>query len=451
MPERFAPTHRSPITMTYRRDSRQKLGELLAARGKLDRAMLLEALRMQRVHGGRLGTCLLELDAVREDDLLDVLSDQLKLPFLAADDLRAIPEEVLRLVPAKVALARGAVPVRASGTQLTMAMSEPHDLAGLDEIAFVSGRRIRPHTALEVRIQEALARSYRADIPTRFVKLLDRLNRARFMWKAEEAGEAAPPDQWAAPTPSALPGPPTPYPPLPPRPGERPAPPSLASTPVRSEPEISAPPLPPPPALASAPPLLPDSAPPPAASVAPAPPSPPARVVEPAPAAATPEPSAAGFEAIALRLQAPGDRDEVADALVDFLRPRADVALVMMIRAGEAAGWRAHGVAARAVTDLRVDLGEPSLVHALRDGAPLHRGLLSPLSGNEPLRAWLGAPLADVLALPLRVRDRTVGLVLAAARRAPLAVDLVEELRRLAPLASTALELLVLQRKLRRT
>lgn len=447
--------------MTSRRDSRQKLGEMLAARGKLDRAVLLDALRLQRAHGGRLGTCLLELGAVREDDLLHVLSDQLKLPFLEADDLRSIPDEVVRLVPAKVAVARGAVPVRASGTQLTVAMLDPHDLAGLDEIAFVSGRRIRPHTALELRIQEVLARSYGIDVPTRFVNLLDRLNRARHMWKEEGDSAAsdsafepgAPPA--AAASSSALP---SPYPPLPPRPGERPA--STAST-TSAAPPLSTtpppkPPVAPPSPIATPPPAVvppPVVAPPPlpTATAAPPPPSAPAAVGPRETTSPPRAPAAVGVEQSERRLQAPADRDDIADALIEFLRPRVDIGLVMMIRPRVAAGWRAHGVVDREVAEMRIDLAEPSLVHALRDGAPLHRGPLPPLRGNEPLRALLGDGIVDLLALPLRVRDRVVAVVLAASRRSPLAVELVEDLQRLAARASSALELLVLRRKLQKS
>ncbi|MCM2269130.1 MAG: hypothetical protein NDJ75_03435, partial [Thermoanaerobaculia bacterium] len=229
--------------MNLRREQAAKLGELLAARGKLDREVLLRALRHQRSAGGRLGTCLLEIEAVGEDDLLAVLSDQLKVPFLSADDLRAIPADAIRLVPAKTASKLCAVPVRASASQLVIAMRDPLDLAGLDELAFVSGRRIRAHVALEARLHEALARFYRLDTPRRFVQLADRLNRARFLWNesaGEPAGTAAEP-QPAPPPPAAEPAltasaPPSPYPPLASLPGERPAPPPLPAMPRPLEP-----------------------------------------------------------------------------------------------------------------------------------------------------------------------------------------------------------------------
>lgn len=199
-----------------------KLGELLETRGQLDREGLFRAMRHQRAHGGRLGTSLLELGLVSEDDLLHVLSDQLKLPFASPEEFRAISEEATKLVPAKIAHARLAVPLRASSSKLDVAMVDPRDLAGLDELAFVSGRRIRPLISTELRIHEGLSRAYGIDIPTRFVKLLDHQNRARFFWgregEASETGSPAVHPAAAPPTPAAMSVPAAPPAPAPPAP-----------------------------------------------------------------------------------------------------------------------------------------------------------------------------------------------------------------------------------------
>lgn len=388
-----------------------KLGELLASRGKLDREVLLRALRAQRGSGGRLGTVLLELDAVREDELLHVLSDQLKVPFVEPEDLRAIPQDVLRLVPAKTAAKLCAVPVRASASQLSVAMLDPLDLAALDELAFVSGRRVRPHTALECRLQEALARHYGVDTPRRFVQLADRLNRAQFLWRDESAAPAsAPPpvDAARSSAPSAAVSP-SPYP-------EAPAPAGAESPrPLPAMPRPAPPPPQPPPPRA---------------------------------APAAPVRSRLAFEEAERRLLQPADRDAVADTLIEFLVGRVDVGLALMLRRQEALGWRGCGLPNDVAAAVRVPLGEPSVVLALRDGAPLHRGTLAPLKGNAPLIAAVGADATDLLALPLRVRDRLVGVLLAIQRRGAFEAGLADDLQRLAVKASGALELLVLRQKL---
>src|SRR5690606_26614764 len=100
------------------------------------------------------------------------------------------------VVPAKVAKGRFAVPVRASSTQVEVAMIDTRDLAALDELAFVTGRRVRPLIASEARVFEALEKYYGLEAPTRFSKLVDRLNRARFLWGAREKPKPADQLQW---------------------------------------------------------------------------------------------------------------------------------------------------------------------------------------------------------------------------------------------------------------
>jgi len=425
--------------VTARRDSGPMLGELLATRGKLDREALFRALRHQRAHGGRLSTCLLELGAVSEDDLLHALSEQLKQPFAEADDLRAVEQGVLRLVPEKLARKHHVVPFRGSGTQLSLAMLDPHDLAALDELAFASGRRLRPHVAVEARLHEALARYYHGELSSRFTKLLDRLNRARHLWT-----EGEPPAAPAQATPPLHPREPLPTiharePLLPPLHPREPLP----------RPRASAP-------LAEAP-LSPSPEAPPALSVLPAAPlpAPLAAVEAPAPIPhGTPQDAAVAplsFADAEERLLEPAERDDVARTLVEFARGRGYTALLLMVRRDGAAGWMGagEGLDEAAVSALRLPHSEPSSVLALRDGAALHRGPLPPLRGNGALAALLGASAAgDLLALPLRVRRRVVAVFLVASARPVMPAELADELKRLAAKASVALEMLVLKQKL---
>src|SRR5215207_7994856 len=83
--------------------SMAKLGQLLVARGWITVQQLTRALKNQSVVGGRLGTCLLEMDVISEDLLLKGLSEQLGVPAAAVDDLRAVSEEVRDLLSPRLA------------------------------------------------------------------------------------------------------------------------------------------------------------------------------------------------------------------------------------------------------------------------------------------------------------------------------------------------------------
>src|SRR5947199_6451566 len=175
-----------------------KLGQLLVARGWITVQQLTRALKNQNVAGGRLGTCLLEMDALSEELLLKGLSEQLGVPAADADELRGVPDEVLALVPEKLARRCRAVPFRVEGGRLDLALMDPRNLSAQDEIAFASGKRVKVFVAEEVRILEALERYYGEECPSRFGLVLDRLNRARFLWDkpaavpSEPAGELLP-------------------------------------------------------------------------------------------------------------------------------------------------------------------------------------------------------------------------------------------------------------------
>src|SRR5260370_23431976 len=164
-----------------------KLGQLLVARGWIAVQQLTRALQNQNAVGGRIGTCLLEMEVLGEDLLARSLSEQLGVPAAVIEDLRGIPDEVLRLIPEKLARRCRAVPFRVAGGRLDVAMQDPRNLVCQDDIAFACGRRVKVHVLHELRIFEALQRYYREECPSRYSLLLDRLNRARYLWAGKDS------------------------------------------------------------------------------------------------------------------------------------------------------------------------------------------------------------------------------------------------------------------------
>src|SRR4029078_8463439 len=151
-----------------------QLGQLLGAGGWITVQQLTRPLKTQNVAGGRLGTCLLEMDALREELLLKGLSEQLGVPAVDADDLRGVPDEVLGLISDKLARRLRAVPFRVESGRLDLALMDPRNLAAQDEIAFASGKRVKVFVANEIRVFEALEKYYGEECPSRFGMVLDR-------------------------------------------------------------------------------------------------------------------------------------------------------------------------------------------------------------------------------------------------------------------------------------
>lgn len=176
--------------------ARLRLGRFLLDRGWISGEQLLRAVQSQRSVGGRLGTCLLEMDAVSEDRLLEALSKMLGVPAVRIEQMRGIESETLALVPRDLAVKYQAIPFASTPKELDIALLDVDNLARLDELAFAADKRVRPHIANEARLFEALERYYDVECPQRYGHLLDRLNRARYLWNdGSERHDSKPRDE----------------------------------------------------------------------------------------------------------------------------------------------------------------------------------------------------------------------------------------------------------------
>jgi hypothetical protein len=447
-----------------------KLGQLLVARGWITVQQLTRALKNQGVVGGRLGTCLLEMDALGEEVLARALAEHLGVPAAGPDDLRGIPEEVLALVPEKLARRCRAVPFHVMGGRLDVAIMDPRNLACQDELAFACGKRVKVHVASELRVFEALERYYGEEMPSRLTLLLDRLNRARYLWEKpaepdlSTAEMKAVSDLFARPAAAAA----WPEPAIspPPRRASAPAPaaPAAAARPA-VRPAASVPGA----ARAAAPAAAPRAVP---RSVtltpeeraelglfgavaAPEPPPPPP---PPAPTAAPPRPKslaapAGNVEEIEQVFAAAEDRDEVGRILLGYLGPRGlgyRRAALFQVGKDRVSGWMAEGedIEPRLFADFSIGFDQPSLFLNLRQGSGLHLGPMPPMPVHRQLaRAWGGELPQDCVLLPVRVKDRLVAVVYAdGAKQGLKGIDL-SRLQRLTAATAAAFERFILDRK----
>ncbi|HXU70838.1 MAG TPA: hypothetical protein VN947_15980 [Polyangia bacterium] len=149
----------------------QKLGELLVDTGIISRPQLSDALTHQRTHGGRLGTCLVELGLVDERTLASTLAKQLNIPSATAAQLEKCEAFALKLVSAPMAERLRAVPIRQDGDKLWVVMADPTDKQALGELSKASGKQVRPMVAPELLVQYALERYYKVKRKPRVVQV----------------------------------------------------------------------------------------------------------------------------------------------------------------------------------------------------------------------------------------------------------------------------------------
>lgn len=408
------------------------------------------ALAVQGFTGGRIGTLLLEKGSVSEDDVGRALAEQHGCEYVPWRQLGSLPTAVIAALPAKFAIRHSAIPVEVGEGFVRVALRDPSNLRILDELFFVTGKKIVPAAAPEVRIYQALEKCYGERRTPRFAILAEKLSRP--VAPSVVRKPLPPPPDFSAPPTSALPGARPSSPAPEPEPEERPATPAWT---VPDAPPVGWGGLPAPPAdsLDSEPESIPwEDLPgaehwPPAAQppAAPAPvqaaPSAPWRRTAPPPREGAPAPgmpSAADFgEMLAAR-----DRDGIFDAALRALRRRFARSAVFAARADGVVGWSGAGerVDVRALKALDIPWSEPSVFLNVRMGQAFYLGPLPPLPRHDALAAALGGWPAECVVQPVLMRDKTVAFFYAecAGAQGATPADLTY-LRELAGAAAAAL------------
>jgi hypothetical protein len=146
-----------------------RLGELLIQEKLITPQALEEALEAQVVHGGRLGTNLLELGFLSEKDLARMLG-QLHGCAHSSGEMTPDPQ-ALDLVDRNDADNKDYLPMRVDATRLSLAVINPRDLAMLDELAFKTGKRVVPVVIPEFRMNQLLRRYCKAFRPLRAIDM----------------------------------------------------------------------------------------------------------------------------------------------------------------------------------------------------------------------------------------------------------------------------------------
>ena len=136
-----------------------RLGELLLREKRVTPAQLQEALNHQRSNGGRLGSSLVKLGILKDEDITSVLSRQYGVPAISLKEFDLDPA-VVRLIPAETANKYNVIPVGKNGTTLTLAMTDPTNVFAMDDIKFRTGLHIEPVVASDTAIREAITQYF---------------------------------------------------------------------------------------------------------------------------------------------------------------------------------------------------------------------------------------------------------------------------------------------------
>jgi hypothetical protein len=401
-----------------------RLGVLLVRAGALSEENVNRALAIQGFAGGRIGTLLLERGSVSEDDLGKALAEQHGCDYIPWRVLGAVPPNIIAALPAKFAIRHSAVPVEIGEGYVRIVLRDPANLRILDELFFVTGKKIVPAVAPEVRIYQALEKCFGERRTPRFAILAEKLSRPTLSPVIKKP--LPPPPDFSA-TPPSLPGDPLPLivaeadgdplqqawtvpdaPPVgwggfapPPEPSTSGDPESIAweeipshpmrPTPVQQEQRARS---------------LPAAVSRPSSSAWRQPPGPASEPAPPPPPQKAGMPSPADFAAIL----GARNRDEIFEAALRTLARRFRTSAVFVVKTDGVVGWAGAGerIRADALRGLDFPWAEPSLFLNVRLSRSFYLGPLPPLPRHNELAEILGGWPGECLVQPVLMRDKTV-------------------------------------------
>jgi type IV pilus assembly protein PilB len=136
-----------------------KIGQLLVANKLITEEQLLKAIELQKKEGGRVGTNLIKLGFITDENLVQFLSKQYGVPAvnLATEQ---IDPAIVKFIPYDVAYKYQIFPISKNGASFTLAMADPSNVFAIDDIKFMTGYNVKPVVASETSIKEAIAKYY---------------------------------------------------------------------------------------------------------------------------------------------------------------------------------------------------------------------------------------------------------------------------------------------------
>lgn len=396
-----------------------RLGELLIQEKLVTKEAVDEALESQVVHGGRLGTNLVELGLLDEKELARVLGKQHGVPF-ASGEMNPDPR-ALESLPQAFCDDKDVVPMRIDQTRISVAIINPKDVGTLDQIAFKTGKRVTAVIIPEFRMNQLLRRYYKAFRNMRAIDMNtvrkskavlaaeqkktqgseeDLINEAEFqalyaqaMAGGEEREEVLSGEtvvEEVAPPPQRMP--------VAPPPKAAPPPSQLTMNPLTAQPQTiriteSAPPVVGVPAPSAAPPV---------AAQAPQPP-------------AEPPPTPIGFAQAQKLLAQSSGREDVARTVLRFALSKWKRNLILAVQGPLVTGWHGAGVGIREKAVRRIGINTQLGAGTFQLVCKTRSHYVGPMkhdAGTSVFYKLLGGgfPQTAVI-LPLLVRGKVVHLL----------------------------------------
>lgn len=154
------------------------MGELLLQENLISPEQLKSALEFQRNKKVTIGTAIISLGFLTEEDIAQALSRKLGYPYIDLDQFEVYPD-VVELIPFEIVKKYMIMPIHRNRSFLTLAMADPTDLECLEDIRFRTGLSLQPIIASEAKIFNAVKKYYGSSDKLRVKKIVDEIEQAQ--------------------------------------------------------------------------------------------------------------------------------------------------------------------------------------------------------------------------------------------------------------------------------
>lgn len=138
----------------------EKIGELLLKERIITPDQLKKAIEEQKIHGGRLGSTMVNLGFIKEYELVNFLSKQYGVPAVNLREFE-IDNKVAKLVSYDVCDKYTLIPINRAGSTLIVAIADPSNIFAIDDVKFLTGYNVEVVVSSEAAIREAIEREFK--------------------------------------------------------------------------------------------------------------------------------------------------------------------------------------------------------------------------------------------------------------------------------------------------
>ena len=153
------------------------LGELLLKEKLLNNEQLKSAEEYKKQNDVAMGSAIISLGLVSEEEMAQALSRQLGYPYINLDQFEVYPD-VINLIPVEISQKYLIMPIHRIRSFLTLAMVDPTDLDVIEDIRFRTGLSIQPVIASESGIINAIEKYYGSSDSLKVRQIVDEIEQA---------------------------------------------------------------------------------------------------------------------------------------------------------------------------------------------------------------------------------------------------------------------------------